>query len=130
MHAVRAVVFFLLTAALAGCGGAELGEVSGNVSYDGAPIEEGAISFIPTDGKGPSGGAMIKGGKYTAKNVALGLCKVSISSGKVSSQKADDMKGPTSPKIIELVPSKYNKSTELQFDVKAGSQTKDFDLPK
>ena len=47
---------------LLGCGGAL--SVTGTVTYDGKPIEDGQISFLPVDGKGTPARGPIVGGKY------------------------------------------------------------------
>jgi hypothetical protein len=118
--------------ALAGCGGGKDAEVSGTVTLNGHPVEEGAITFIPADGQGPTTGGVIKGGQYAVKKVPLGLMKVSISKPRVVGQKAL-YPGPNSPKqdvTAEDLPAKYNEQTELTFEVKPGSNTKDFPLEK
>jgi hypothetical protein len=123
-----AAVFFLAVALIAGCGNDQSAEVSGTVTYDGKPIEDGAITFIPDNG--PTAGGMIKDGKYTTK-VVVGSSKVKISSSKVVGSKAlYGMGSPERPVTAEALPAKYNSASELRYDVKTGSQTKDFDLAK
>jgi hypothetical protein len=127
-----AALFLLTTIAIVGCGEVKLSEVSGTVIYDGKGVEQGSIAFIPIEGNGPSGGGAIKDGKYIAQNVHTGMTKVRISGAKVTGQKRmfDD---PNSPLVItsaEYLPSKYNKETELTYEVRPGNQTKDFDLVK
>jgi len=115
-----------------GCGGdVATGTVSGTVSYDGKPIENGAINFLAADGSG-SGGGTIKDGKYTATNVRPGNNKVEVSGSKVVGQKKlyNTPNSPAQDVTAELVPAKYNKNTELTFEVKVGSNEKNFDLPK
>ena len=137
MFAVRltAVVAVLVGSSLAaGCGSGDgpAAEVSGTVTYDGKPVEEGGISFVAADGSAPGGGGVIKGGKYTATRVPIGNTKVSITAVKVVGQKKayDAPDSPLTPITEPLLPAKYNTATELRFEVKPGSQTKDFDLKK
>jgi hypothetical protein len=56
----------LLALLLAGAVGCQRSTctVSGSVSYNGKPIERGAITFTPSDGSGPSFGGMIENGRY------------------------------------------------------------------
>ncbi len=119
---------------VAGCGSGsdQLGEITGTVTYDGKPVEEGAITFIALDGKSPTAGGVVKDGKYTATKVPVGAAKVSITAVKVvGKKKAYDAPGsPEVPVTESLLPPKYNHATELKFDVKPGSQTKDFELAK
>jgi hypothetical protein len=113
-----------------GCGGEEgLGRVTGVVKLDGKPLPDAAVEFNPAGGQGlTSYGKTDKSGSYymmatrTDKGAAVGKNKVSITTydlvdngGKISS-------------IPEQVPTKYNKSTELEVDVRSGSNTFDFDL--
>jgi len=51
----------LCVAALTGCGSPAA--VHGTVSIDGTPVTEGSVNFEPADGKGPSAGANITGGR-------------------------------------------------------------------
>lgn len=70
-----------LLMALAGCGGgADEGppriDISGDVTFDGAPIPAGEITFIPNSKKGNSGPAasvVIEDGKYTTVDRGKGI---------------------------------------------------------
>ena len=58
-----ALPLFLL-AATAGCGGAEA-TVSGTVTLDGSPLEQGTVMFVPTQpGKAQAATGVISGGDY------------------------------------------------------------------
>ena len=117
--------------ALAGCGGGDgKGEVTGTITFEGKPVEKGAITFRSADGKGGVEGGFIVNGKYTVK-APLGPNKVEINGTKVIGKKrlyAD--KPDTMDLTDELLPKKYNEKTELTFDVKPGAQEKDFTLTK
>lgn len=134
MRQLRMATLFLpLVGLLVGCpGAAPTGDVSGTVTYDSQPIEQGSITFTPADGKGPTAGGSIVGGKYTAPKVPAGAAKVSISGAKATGKKKmyDDPNAPLVQTSSEMLPDKYNKSTVLQYDVAPGIQTKDFDLAK
>jgi hypothetical protein len=106
--------------------------VSGSIAYDGKPIEAGSIIFTPADGNGPTAGAEIKGGKYTATRVPVGPAKVEVRGARVTSSKKmyDDPNSPVVQTSAEMLPARYNKSSELRYDVTTGPQTKDFDLAK
>ena len=124
----------LLTALalVAGCGpGAGTGEVTGTVKVDGQPAPPGSsITFIPTDGKSPTAGAVIEDGKYTTR-VPVGPAKVQVRAPKtIAKPKAGKQEGPGagSELVEESLPAKYNDNTALTYDVKPGTQTKDWDL--
>ncbi len=62
--------------AAAGCGSSA--HLSGNVSYDGQPVENGTITFVPADGRGPTAGALITQGRYRARDLSPGSKVVQI----------------------------------------------------
>jgi hypothetical protein len=115
---------------LAGCdGGPPMGDVSGKVTYEGKIVEIGDITFIPVDGKTPTAGAPIENGQYRAR-VPVGLMKVSISAPRVVGKKKlyNSKDSPEMPITEEGLPARFNKETELQFEVQAGTNTKNFEL--
>lgn len=119
--------------AVVGCGGGDgdTADVSGTVSYDGKPIENGSINFIATDGKG-TGGGVIKDGKYSATKVRIGPNKVQVSGSKVVGKKKayNTPDSPMQDVTAEYLPKKYNEQTELTFEVKPGKNERNFELPK
>jgi hypothetical protein len=113
----------------AGCGPSDgMVQVSGTVSLDGQPLDKGAITFTPTDGKSPTAGATIEAGKYTTR-VPKGTSKVSITSPKeVGKRKLyNTPDSPETPIIEERIPAKYNQTTELTREIN-GDATLDFEL--
>jgi len=83
--------FALLVALAAGCGdGGATGTVTGEVLYAGAPVEHGAIQFVPKDGKGVPAGGTVTAGKFTVTGVSVGTMVVTVtptaeSTGPISS---------------------------------------------
>ncbi len=116
--------------ALAGCGGGGgTAEVTGIVTFEGKPVEKGAITFRSTGTGGVEGGEIVNG-RFGVK-APLGPNKVEINGTKVIGKKklyAD--KADTMDLTDELLPKRYNEKTELTFDVKAGTNEKDFSLTK
>ena len=133
-HLGRWMALGIMIVGLVGCGdgGPPTGDISGKVSYDGKPIEDGAITFLAADGKAPTAGTTIKDGKYTALKVPVGKVKVQITGSKVVGQKKvyNTPNSPVMPITEQYVPAKYNDKTELTYDVTTGSQTKDYELAK
>lgn len=125
----RFMVSLLLTM-LAGCGGSgkTLHKISGEVTFDGEPVESGSMQFIPESGT-PEG-CNINDGKYTAK-VSPGKTKVKIYASKPHPTKktpnADPSK-PDLPLMVEYIPRKYNENTELSITVEKDGETHDFRL--
>jgi hypothetical protein len=114
--------------ALAGCSGND-GKVSGTVTVDGKPLENGSILFVPVDGKTPTTGGSIKEGHYSVR-VPIGKMKVSISAPKVVGRKKiyPTPDSPEMPVTKEALPSRYNEETSLTLDVQPGKIQKDFEL--
>ncbi len=140
MSRFSAVVPFAFLA-LCGCGGG-LGNVSGDVSFNGEPVKTGYVTFTPADGKGPMVGGPITNGHYAVENVPLGskVVKVEASSGAGPSvQSSGDMArlpkewkdkvGPDGVIRTETVPADAEGNNRT-IDVKAGPQTVDLAMKK
>jgi hypothetical protein len=130
---------------LSGCGGKisgpERAAVKGSVSFDGAPVEDGSIVFLPATGtKGPSSGGTIHNGAYeitTASGPVPGKYRVEIramrSTGtKVVKGAGGATEGPSSGgEVTEMkmyIPVRYNAESMLVADISLGDNQKDFPL--
>jgi hypothetical protein len=124
----------------AGCGarGPVRHEVAGKVTYKGAPVEEGIISFEPEDGQGSKDGATILNGAYRIppdKGLFPGRYRVSIvigdgtsGAGNASPDAPPRPRGATPGK--ERAPPEFNKHSKLVREVTDGGPNKfDFDIP-
>ncbi len=113
-----------------GCSSEEgLGRVDGIVNLDEKPLANASVEFTPIDGKGlTSYGRTDNNGAYymmatrSDKGAAVGKNKVRITTYEV----LDDHGKLTT--VPERVPTRYNQSTELEADVKSGSNDFNFDL--
>jgi hypothetical protein len=109
---------------IAGCGGDSLGRqpVAGSVKVDGAPLEDGRVTFQPVD-KGVGSGAKISGGTYSiARKDGLppGKYRVAINAAVPGTGKAAPegaMPGDPLPPPDELIPSDWNTSSEHFVEV-------------
>jgi hypothetical protein len=119
----------VIVVAMGGCGPVT-GTVSGTVTVDGKPAATGVISFIPADNtKAPPVTAEIKAGQYSAE-AKTGPKIVQISVPVVTGQRKE-YNGPDAPLVDiteESVPARYNSETELVFEVKRGSNQKDWSV--
>jgi hypothetical protein len=118
--------------ALTGCGADGLSEVSGTVKVDGQPLDKGAITFFPMDGKAATTGGAIASGKYSVR-VPAGTMKVTISAPQFLRKKKLYPDNPNSPEMDvneERLPAKFSdhQKTELRLEVN-GNTPKDWDLP-
>lgn len=113
-----------------GRGGIPRGGIEGKVSFDGTPVEQGTISFIPTEGtKGPATYATIANGRYAiaAKDHGpiVGKHRVKIEAFRDMGQKHPE-KGV--PLLEQVIPDKFNTATTLVVEITEGRNTRDFDL--
>ena len=121
----------LLCQLATGCGEpSKLAKISGTVSVDGKLVEAGSISFVPVDGMAQTTGTDIKaGGKYDS-DIPIGNCKVEIRVPKKTGSKKlyDTPDSPVQDTFAETLPTKYNESTELQFEAARGKNEKNWEL--
>jgi hypothetical protein len=127
---------------IAGCSrnsGPERIVVSGDVTYNGKPVADGMVYFVPpTTSSLPASGAAILDGKYNADGnggVPVGTHKVRIEAYRYLAPAAAP--GAAAPPTVsknaprqQYLPAKYNVDTTLEISVESGSRriTKDFQL--
>lgn len=139
MKALLLISSVFLGLTFAGCGSTESGPerviVTGNVTFDGKPVSQGEIWFIPAAGReAPQAGAIIKEGQYRVENkggVPIGVCQVKITADRPK----EDVKivadgGPEEIPTTQYLPARFNDKTELTIDIQSSSEPvkKDFDL--
>jgi hypothetical protein len=96
-------------------------EVTGTVTYEGKPVEEGEIRVVPANGTGTVGAGPIVDGKFTLMSEA-GAKRIEIRASKYADPKRTEaFKGPggmTMPALkVEMLPKKYNTDSILEKDV-------------
>jgi hypothetical protein len=104
--------------------------VKGKVTLDGKSVEKGLVSFVPADGKSPTGkGGEIVDGHYSAQ-VVPGDVIVKISSPKVVGKKKryDTPDSPVDDVTEEAIPKKYNEESTLKEKIDANRKEIDFAL--
>jgi len=113
--------------------------VSGTVTFNGQPLEQGEVWFAPESGsKGQPATGQIKNGKFTmvttasSPGVVAGKYKVSVISNKPFTPPKPGT--PSDPKALlppeSLIPTKYNdiKTSGLEADVTAAITSLTFAL--
>ncbi|MDO5554880.1 MAG: hypothetical protein Q4G68_14080 [Planctomycetia bacterium] len=139
MNVVRYCVYFalLIVPMVTGCGDANRASLSGTVTVNGTPIENGSISFTPLQGTTSSAaGAAIKDGVYKIPNdkgPLPGEFKVIITGTKKSGKKIKEPgTGNELDEVVSAIPAKYDPlrgGTEvLKATITTGGNKLDFDL--
>lgn len=108
--------------------------VAGKVSYQGEPIADGVIVFVPVQGTaGPGASAVIKDGGYNVLaggGVPIGIYRVEVQAFRASSRPGPAL-GPlrAEPVTEPYLPSNFNTESTLELHV-SGQPLKhaDFDL--
>jgi hypothetical protein len=126
-----------LCAVLVGCGSSKYsGEqrfpLTGEVTFDGLPIDLGSITFIPAEGKGRPSGGVITDGKYDVpeeKGANAGTHRVEIHWLKrTGRQLRDPESGEMYDERREALPDKVHTNSELKVEVPLPENRHDFQL--
>lgn len=123
---------------LAGCGGSgdvTRGDVVGTVTFNGEPVGEGFIQFIPVPGvEGAPVKLWIRDGKFDStsdeidnRGIPVGMNRVEIIGRKATGKQIKVM-GELEDEVIQFIPARYNEESELQLDVPAKKITHNFEL--
>lgn len=137
---MRMMLICLSLLALGSAGCEQKTIVSGKVTYNGQPVEKGAIAFRPS-GSGQSFGANIKDGTYEASQarpgswtaVIIGVREIdhSLSSGdavkKAAERKTPDHLAGHVSQAADYIAADAEGNSK-QVEITAGSQTLDFDI--
>ncbi|MBX3425133.1 MAG: hypothetical protein KF688_05585 [Pirellulales bacterium] len=112
-----------------GCSEPTTGTVFGTVAVGGAPVETGAITFIPENLKGRTTGAEIADGRYRTTS-SLGRMRVEIRVPRVVGQKKlyDAPDSPMKAILEETIPARYHDESTLTIEVLPGNNERDFEL--
>lgn len=120
-----------------GDSGPDRGGIEGEVTLDGTPVAVGTIHFSPFDAKGKPiavRSVKIEGGRYKtarAQGPSVGMCRVEIRVQKKTGQQTQKFMGAPGEledEIVEGAADRFNAKSELTFDVKAGANTKNFEV--
>jgi hypothetical protein len=121
--------------ALFGCSGAEDPRgarvaVTGKVSYQGKPLEEGTIQFFPESGDGFQAFGKIVNGTYKIsreQGPSVGKQVVKITSRKKTGKMIETEEGKEEV-TRQFLPPRYNKNSELTALITEDSHTFDYEL--
>jgi hypothetical protein len=130
-----AILFPALILGMAAPGCGTSASVSGQVTYEGAAVKKGLITFLPADGNGPAAAGPITDGSYRVDNLTPGPKVVQIVSTEDTTAPVVDLeevrkkkgKGPA-PSSALIPANAVGNNTGVE--IKAGAQTLSFDLKK
>jgi hypothetical protein len=128
-HASGATCLLALVGLMSTVGCSDKISVTGQVSLNNTPVEDGTITFVPVDGKGPSAGNLISQGQYRVEMLP-GKKLVRIEGFKT----VGTIKMAIGPKPIDapdkrrIVPKQYNSESKLEVDVDSSHQEHNFAL--
>ena len=138
MSKISTFFVLVLCVLFAGCGdskykGDQRFPLEGAATYEGQPIDLGAISLTPTgETSGRASGGVITDGKYLIpeeKGPNAGTYRVEIHWLKLTGkQLLDQETGEMYDQRIEALPDKFHKKSELSIEVPAPENTHDFEL--
>lgn len=133
----RRLAGLVLLAALAcGCGAPRTtATLTGVVSIDGQPVDNGSIGFYPVPHEGrraarSAGSTIDKEGGYRAE-ILPGRFRVEISSSRVVGRRKtypDMADSPLEEILEERIPAAYNSATKLSADIVLETTRLDFEL--
>lgn len=126
MPAIVSSIAIVIPLLLSGCSsepaGPEMFAVTGTVSFDGTPVEDGRIQFRKAEGDQKAFSTEIKAGAYKLETEA-GTMQVEITAsrptGKFDTSNPDD---PPQPIGEMYIPAKYNTETTLTAEVKSSGE--------
>lgn len=119
----RLPLALLLILPIAGCSPAS-NPLGGSVVYDGKPLEEGFISFLPADRTGVSVGGDVRSGQYVIADVPKGKYRVLVS----VTPKVDTT---ARPKLLPNLPlTAKSPGNNAVHEITAGQKTLDVTISK
>ena len=125
------VISLLAVSILVGCsGGSSLDTVpvTGTVTWEGDPLEEGRITFRSLEGDRRSFSGKIKDGDYSVETFT-GPMRVSIRASRIVPGEFDESNPDEKVPVGEMyIPPRYNSQSELTSNIERGENTVDFDL--
>jgi hypothetical protein len=127
--ALSVLTTFVLLAAT-GCGTGRV-PLTGEVKFDGTPIDDGTITFVAEGADAAKYGAHVEDGKYKFDKETgpmPGKYKVEVTWLKKTGRKVSTGDGEVRDEKANALPAKFNVQTTLTAEVKSGSTKMDFPL--
>ncbi|MDR1485802.1 MAG: hypothetical protein LBT09_13390 [Planctomycetaceae bacterium] len=138
MYKFLSIILLLLFLALSGCGQKTL-TLSGNVSFDGALLNDGGIVFVPIDNPQTEFKGKIINGKYsisipttTTGKMIVRIYALRQEKSKDYTPSEDELKLNSSIGMVSVmyIPKQYNTESTLTVEVSPTTTVFDFKLEK
>ncbi len=130
-HASGRLVLLLLTSLLAiGCNSGDKNpryKVTGKVTYQGQPVEEGMITFENPEAGQANSSPLGSGGNYSL-DLPAGAYKVSVAPPQVEAKGTGDSPPDMVPKKVNNIPNWVQETAALSAEVAKDKRSFDFDL--
>jgi hypothetical protein len=123
----RGLLLVLASLPLFGCGGdGSEASLTGSVTYNGAPVESGSISFMPQGPGTPFGGKIVDG-SYTAEKANAGkfIALISANAGDSAPRTREEAEQRRNAPSPNYIPEKAEGNSK-SIDVTGGGQVLDF----
>lgn len=109
--------------------------LSGNVSYDGMPVDAGNIGFVPIDAASAvAAGAEIAKGRYEIprhEGLVAGTYRVVVYAERPSGEQLPSEEGGPPLDVLEqYIPSQYNEASTLEVEIDSDQADLNFALDK
>ena len=134
-HIRLIAVMFWPFVCLLGCSGSSQCTVTGNLSFNGQPVQDGSIRFFPVEGTDGHGAvAKIQNGQYaitSESNLRSGKYVVQITATRKTGRTIKPKEvmpgdsGSPSEEEVQIIPAKYNLKSELRVDLQPGPNSYD-----
>lgn len=126
------LIGLLLAVVSAGCGpdGKATVEVTGKVTFKGAPVTEGQVTFLAEDGYSATA-ELDSSGKFTIETLQVGKYTVSVNPPALTEAPSEDPSKMGKPKQYKNIPQGYRNETtsDLTAEVTAdGENNFTFDM--
>ena len=123
----QTLVCLAIICGLAGCDDSSGGRhsISGTVTYESEPLAKGNITFLPKNGGQPAA-SMVVAGDFSIpakKGLMPGKYRVEIKARRATGKTfLDEESGKTEDELVQYLPPKYNRRTELEVTVVRGDR--------
>lgn len=104
-----------------------MGELRGQVTLDGNIIKQGSVRLASVDGQMPTGGGVIKDGSFNCR-LPVATYRVEFSAVEAPANIPVSRDSDAEYTVTQLIPEKYNKKSELTWEVAPGLNERQFNL--